>query len=50
MVNAVMLFTIGAGVLAVGSSGDHPAVKSKKEYVAVFLMTFAAASDDLTPC
>nr|GME14035.1 purine permease 3-like [Ipomoea batatas] len=31
MVNAVMLFTIGAGVLAVGSSGDHPAVKSKKE-------------------
>nr|GMC95525.1 purine permease 3-like [Ipomoea batatas] len=43
-VNAVMLLTIGAGVLAVGSSGDRPAGESKKEYVAAFLMTFAAAA------
>nr|GME00364.1 purine permease 3-like [Ipomoea batatas] len=51
-VNAVMLLTIGAGVLAVGSSGDRPAGESKKEYVAAFLMTFAAAAlyGALLPC
>ncbi|XP_031125576.1 purine permease 3-like [Ipomoea triloba] len=50
--NAVVLLTIGAGVLAVGSSGDRPAGESKKEYVAAFLMTFAAAAlyGALLPC
>nr|GMD96504.1 purine permease 3-like [Ipomoea batatas] len=51
-VNAVVLLTIGAGVLAVGSSGDRPVGESKKEYVAAFLMTFAAAAlyGALLPC
>ncbi|XP_031106084.1 purine permease 1-like [Ipomoea triloba] len=48
MVNAVVLLTIGAEVLVVGSSGDRPAGESKKEYVAEFLMALAAASNDLT--
>nr|GME00361.1 purine permease 3-like [Ipomoea batatas] len=43
-VNAVVLLTIGAGELAVGSSGDRPAGESKKEYVAAFLMTLGAAA------
>ncbi|XP_019156552.1 PREDICTED: purine permease 3-like [Ipomoea nil] len=51
-VNAVMLLTIAAGVLAVGSGGDRPAGESEKEYVAAFLMTLAAAalSGALAPC
>nr|GMC75789.1 purine permease 3-like [Ipomoea batatas] len=47
-VNTVVLLTIGAEVLVVGSSGDRPAGESKKEYVAEFLMALAAASNDLT--
>nr|GMD68357.1 purine permease 3-like [Ipomoea batatas] len=47
-VNAVVLLTIGAEVLVVGSSGDRPVGESKKEYVAEFLMALAAASNDLT--
>nr|GMD99569.1 purine permease 3-like [Ipomoea batatas] len=43
-VNAVVLLTIGAGELAVGSRGDRPAGESKKEYVAAFLMTLGAAA------
>ncbi|XP_019156674.1 PREDICTED: purine permease 3-like [Ipomoea nil] len=51
-VNAVVLLTFGAGVLAVESSGDRPAGESKKEYVAAFLMTLAAAAlyGVLLPC
>ncbi|XP_019156673.1 PREDICTED: purine permease 3-like [Ipomoea nil] len=51
-VNAVVLLTFGAGVLAVGSNGDRPAGESKKEYVAAFLMTLASAAlyGALLPC
>nr|GMD04298.1 purine permease 3-like [Ipomoea batatas] len=47
-VNAVVLLTIGAEVLVVGSSGDRPAGESKKAYVAEFLMALWPASNDLT--
>ncbi|KAK9071999.1 hypothetical protein SSX86_008430 [Deinandra increscens subsp. villosa] len=42
-VNAVVLLTVGAGVLALHTSGDRPEGESKKEYVMGFVMTVAAA-------
>ncbi|XVF64852.1 hypothetical protein PTKIN_Ptkin09bG0199700 [Pterospermum kingtungense] len=42
-INAVFLLTIGAGVLALHTSGDRPANESSKEYVLGFLMTLAAS-------
>ncbi|KAD4584745.1 hypothetical protein E3N88_22346 [Mikania micrantha] len=42
-INAVVLLTVGAGVLALHTSGDRPEGESKKEYVMGFVMTVAAA-------
>ncbi|CAN1331928.1 Purine permease 3 [Linum perenne] len=42
-VNAVVLLTVGAGVLAMHSSSDRPEGESSKEYVMGFLMTLVAA-------
>lgn len=42
-INAVFLLTIGAGVLAMHTSGDRPPNESSREYVIGFLMTLAAA-------
>ncbi|CDP01126.1 unnamed protein product [Coffea canephora] len=42
-VNAVVLLTVGAGVLAMHSSSDRPKGESTKMYVLGFLMTVAAA-------
>ncbi|KAI3732894.1 hypothetical protein L1987_64106 [Smallanthus sonchifolius] len=42
-INAVVLLTVGAGVLALHTSGDRPEGESKKEYVMGFVMTLAAA-------
>ncbi|XP_020219370.1 purine permease 1 [Cajanus cajan] len=43
-VNAVVLLTAGAGVLALHTSGDRPAGESTKDYVMGFLMTVVAAA------
>jgi drug/metabolite transporter (DMT)-like permease len=43
-VNAVVLLTVGAGVLALHTSGDRPEGESEREYVMGFLMTVAAAA------
>ncbi|KAK8705530.1 hypothetical protein V6N13_049131 [Hibiscus sabdariffa] len=43
-INAVFLLTIGAGVLAMHTSGDRPANESDREYVLGFLMTLGAAA------
>ncbi|CAA0249925.1 unnamed protein product [Arabidopsis thaliana] len=42
-INAVVLLTVGIGILALHSDGDKPAKESKKEYVVGFLMTVVAA-------
>ncbi|KAI3819859.1 hypothetical protein L1987_13711 [Smallanthus sonchifolius] len=42
-INAVVLLTVGAGVLALHTSGDRPEGESTKEYVMGFVMTVAAA-------
>ncbi|KAK7351212.1 hypothetical protein VNO77_10494 [Canavalia gladiata] len=42
-VNAVVLLTVGAGVLALHASGDRPPGESTKEYVMGFVMTLMAA-------
>lgn len=42
-INSVFLLTIGAGVLALHSSGDRPKGETKKEYILGFVMTVAAA-------
>ncbi|KAL8252785.1 hypothetical protein R6Q59_036478 [Mikania micrantha] len=42
-INAVVLLTVGAGVLALHTSGDRPAGESQKMYVMGFVMTVAAA-------
>ncbi|KAI3732899.1 hypothetical protein L1987_64111 [Smallanthus sonchifolius] len=42
-INAVVLLTVGAGVLALHTSGDRPDGESKKEYVMGFVMTVGAA-------
>ncbi|BAT78480.1 hypothetical protein LR48_Vigan04g195100 [Vigna angularis] len=43
-VNAVVLLTVGAGVLALHSSGDRPPGESVKAYVMGFVMTVIAAA------
>ncbi|KAK8650175.1 hypothetical protein V6N13_139823 [Hibiscus sabdariffa] len=43
-INAVFLLTIGAGVLAMRTSGDRPANESNREYVLGFLMTLGASA------
>ncbi|KAE8717207.1 Purine permease 2 [Hibiscus syriacus] len=43
-INAVFMLTIGAGVLAMNTSGDRPADESKGEYVLGFLMTLGASA------
>ncbi|KAL8232636.1 hypothetical protein R6Q57_002414 [Mikania cordata] len=43
-INAVVLLTAGAGVLAMHTSGDRPAGESQKMYVIGFVMTVAAAA------
>jgi drug/metabolite transporter (DMT)-like permease len=43
-VNAVVLLTVGAGVLALHTSGDRPEGESEREYVMGFVMTVAAAA------
>ncbi|XP_028771865.1 purine permease 1 [Neltuma alba] len=43
-VNAVLLLTVGAGVLALHSSGDRPRAESTKQYVLGFVLTLAAAA------
>lgn len=43
-VNAVVLLTVGAGVLALHASGDRPAGESMKDYVMGFVMTLIAAA------
>ncbi|KAI3736560.1 hypothetical protein L2E82_26416 [Cichorium intybus] len=42
-INAVVLLTVGAAVLALHTSGDRPEGESKKEYAMGFVMTVAAA-------
>lgn len=43
-INAVVLLTIGAGVLAMHTSGDRPNGESTKQYVIGFITTVAAAA------
>ncbi|XP_068309868.1 purine permease 3-like [Pyrus communis] len=43
-INAVVLLTMGAAVLGLNISSDRPEGESKKEYIAGFFMTVAAAS------
>ncbi|KAL6984058.1 hypothetical protein U1Q18_017433 [Sarracenia purpurea var. burkii] len=43
-INAVALLTVGAGVLALHSSGDRPKGESDREYFLGFFMTVAAAA------
>ncbi|CAH2034140.1 unnamed protein product [Thlaspi arvense] len=42
-INAVVLLTVGTGILALHSDGDKPANESHREYVVGFLMTVVAA-------
>nr|XP_043636031.1 purine permease 1-like [Erigeron canadensis] len=42
-INAVVLLTVGAGVLALHTSSDRPKGESKKEYLLGFVMTVGAA-------
>ncbi|XP_071716752.1 purine permease 1-like [Rutidosis leptorrhynchoides] len=42
-INAVVLLTVGAGVLALHTSSDRPNGESKREYMLGFVMTIAAA-------
>ncbi|KAK7283416.1 hypothetical protein RIF29_12917 [Crotalaria pallida] len=43
-VNAIVLLTLGAGVLALHTNGDRPAGESTKQYVRGLVMTLAAAA------
>ncbi|XP_031132313.1 purine permease 3-like [Ipomoea triloba] len=43
-VNAVVLLTAAAGILAMGASGDRPAGESTKQYVLGFVLTLLAAA------
>ncbi|XP_052190415.1 purine permease 3-like [Diospyros lotus] len=43
-VNAIVLLTIGAGVLALHTSGDRPKGESNKDYSMGFTMTLAASA------
>ncbi|GLT79869.1 hypothetical protein SLA2020_513400 [Shorea laevis] len=42
-INSVFLLTLGAGVLALHTSGDRPSGESNKEYVLGFIMTLGAS-------
>ncbi|CAN8313529.1 unnamed protein product [Cochlearia groenlandica] len=42
-INAVVLLTVGIGILALHSNGDKPVNESHKEYVVGFVMTLVAA-------
>lgn len=42
-INAVVLLTVGTGILALHSDGDKPPHETHKEYVVGFLMTVVAA-------
>ncbi|XP_050212704.1 purine permease 3-like [Mercurialis annua] len=42
-INAVVLLTVGAGVLAMHTSSDRPDHESNREYVVGFIMTLSAA-------
>ncbi|XP_010538168.1 PREDICTED: purine permease 1-like [Tarenaya hassleriana] len=42
-VNAVVLLTVGAGVLALHTGGDKPSNESQKDYMLGFVLTVAAA-------
>ncbi|KAK1367047.1 putative purine permease [Heracleum sosnowskyi] len=43
-INAVVLLTVGSGVLALHTNNDRPDGESKREYVMGFVMTLAAAA------
>lgn len=43
-INAVVLLTVGAGILALHTSSDRPDGESKREYVLGFVMTLGAAA------
>ncbi|KAI9088126.1 hypothetical protein K1719_030103 [Acacia pycnantha] len=43
-INAIVLLTVGAGVLALHSSGDRPKGVSTKQYVMGFVMTLVSAA------
>lgn len=43
-VNAVVLLTIGSGVLALHTNSDRPEGESKGEYILGFIMTLGAAA------
>lgn len=43
-INAVILLTVGAGVLALHSNSDRPEHESKGEYILGFVTTLAAAA------
>lgn len=43
-INAVVLLTIGSGVLALHTSSDRPEGESKKEYILGFILTLGAAA------
>ena len=42
-INAIVLLTVGAGILALHSSGDRPEGVSSRQYVMGFVMTLADA-------
>ncbi|XP_019181076.1 PREDICTED: purine permease 3-like [Ipomoea nil] len=42
-INAIVLLTMGAGVLAFGASSDRPAGENTKEYILGFVLTLLAA-------
>ena len=43
-INAVVLLTVGAAVLALHTNSDRPEGESKREYALGFIMTVAAAA------
>lgn len=43
-INAVVLLTVGAGVLALHTNSDRPANETKREYIMGFIMTLGAAA------
>ncbi|KAK1367040.1 putative purine permease [Heracleum sosnowskyi] len=43
-INAIVLLTIGSGVLALHTNGDRPEGESQREYITGFVMTVGAAA------
>ncbi|KAJ4824131.1 hypothetical protein Tsubulata_041823, partial [Turnera subulata] len=43
-INAVVLLTVGAGILAIDTNSDRPNKESNREYIMGFVMTLAAAA------